>query len=428
MGYALAMMRKRDNAQQRRREKAARARARKQRSETSGSSRSRSSTPRSTVRENPRFNRAESSLDHLYYSGYGFRGCGGVEYDGWIKCRLLHGAGYSLMVADQLYVQHDELFWIQPLAFGPNLLCKLSDTDVVCDLNIDVSCGHRLAVRFRNHDHVLDMADGSQLFKCRIRGPVDLCAFATGRARWEAGHPPYIELFHHTSAATVPAILSSLHFQTSPWNIQGSEKKLKNVGYAYFTPLDAIRTDTDLQKIAMAVGGHLELRRDGFVPPPVLPPDYLTRFGADILRLPVYQCDPSKREACINVWVDASVLAPQHVYRHDEGGPVYYELPHHFIHRIGTTPGGIVVFDAERAIHRQSSLKSFDYVVVGDCRSLEGLAAPYDEEDTTHILKIERAPAGSTVLDYWFAHGNTDLFTGKSIELQEFHRGLPPEA
>jgi hypothetical protein len=30
-------------------------------------------------------------------------------------------------------------------------------------------------------------------------------------------------------------------------------------------------------------------------------------------------------------------------------------------------------------------LKAFNYIVVGDCTTLQGLAAPYDEEDTTQI-------------------------------------------
>jgi len=251
--------------------------------------------------------------------------------------------------------------------------------------------------------------------------------FATGNAEWGSGGSPYIRVFHHTTSATAPLILGSGHFRTSPWNIQGSSKQLKNVAYAYFTPLDAIRTDNDLKKIAMSEGGTIELRRDGFTPPPVFLPDYLIRFKDDILQLQVYRCDPAKREAFVDVWIDASVLAPQHVYRHDEGGPVYFELPHHFIHRVGTEPSQTVGFGADRRVHRQAGLKNFDYVVVGDGMALSGLAAPYDEEDTTHILKIERVPAGSTILEFWFAHGNTDLFSGRAVEMQEFHPHNPTD-
>jgi hypothetical protein len=36
-----------------------------------------------------------------------------------------------------------------------------------------------------------------------------------------------------------------------------------------------------------------------------------------------------------------------------------------------------------------SSPKTLDYAVVGDGRTLAGLEAPYDEEETEHILKVE---------------------------------------
>lgn len=379
--------------------------------------------PAATLPENRRFNRQESKLDHFYFTDYGFRGDGSTDHNGWLKCRLLHGQGYSLIVPDQIYLERAGLLWIQPLAFGPNRLAKLSDEEFVCDLDIDVSCGHRLRLRFFNHDHVLDMADGSQLFKCKIRGPADLHTFATGNAEWGSGGVPYIRLFHHTTPEAVPLILGSRQFRSSPWNIQGASKQLQNVAYAYFTPLDAIKCESDLRKIAMSEGGTIELRRDGFTPPPILLPDYLERFKNDILQLQVYRCDPTKREANVDMWIDASVLAPQHVYRHDEGGPVYYELPHPFIHRVGAVPGNTIGFDDKRRIHRHTGLKHFDYVVVGDCTVLSGLAAPYDEEDTTHILKIERIPAGQTLLAFWFAHGNTDLFSRKAVEMQEFKPG-----
>ena len=421
------MSKKDEKARRRKKEKRAKANARKRRA-LGSAAKKRSGmadeAPPRGMTENRRFNRCESAIEHYYYDEYGTKGVGDTEYAGWVKCRLLHGHGYSLIVPDQLYLEHNGLRWIQPLAFGPNMLMKLSDTEVVCNLNVDVSCGHRLDVRFFNRDHVADLTDGSQLFRCRIKGVADLPSFATGDARWGSAGRPYLRLFHHTTGSTVPLILNSGHFRTGAWNIQGSSKQLKNVAYAYFTPLDAIRTDGDLKRIGMSIEGAIELRRDGFTPPRLLMPDYLKRFKDDILQLQVYKCDPAKREAHIELWIDAAVLAPQHVYRHDEGLAVYYELPHPFIHRVGTEPGQPLVFDADRNIHDQKGLKRFDYAVVGDCTTLAGLAAPYDEEDTTHVLKVERIPAGTTMLNFWFDRGNTDLFSGKKVELQEFQ---PPK-
>lgn len=421
------MSKKDDKARRRKKEKRVKANAKRRHAFSSAAKKRSGKTHEAPSRgmiQNRRFNRLESTIEHYYYEDYGSEGVGDTEYAGWIKCRLLHGHGYSLIVPDQLYLEHNGLHWVQPLAFGPNMLVKLDETEVVCNLNVDISCRHRLDVRFFNHDHVSDLPDGAQLFRCRIRGVANLPSFATGEARWGINGHPYLQLFHHTTESTAPLIIDSGHFRTSAWNIQGSSKELKNVAYAYFTPLDAIRTDGDLKRIGMSIGGTIELRRDGFTPPYLLMPDYLETFKKEILQLPVYKCDPSKREASIKLWIDAAVLAPQHVYRHDEGGPVYYELPHAFIHRVGTVPGQTIAFDAYRSIHDQNGLKRFDYSVVGDCTTLAGLAAPYDEEDTTHLLKVERIPAGTTMLDFWFDQGNTDLFSGKKVELQEFY---PPK-
>lgn len=216
------------------------------------------------------------------------------------------------------------------------------------------------------------------------------------------------------------AILAAGHFRTSPWNIQGSAKQLTNVGYTYFTPMDALTKPGDLRRVAMDHAGVIQLRRDGFDPPPVLFDNWQTAYANDILELPVYASDPAKRAARIDVWIDAALLAPQHIYRHDEGQGVYFEFPHAFIHRVGADPGGVIQVGGDGSIRPQSGLRTFDYAVVGDCATVKGLAAPYDEEDTTHILKLERLPREKTVHEFWFQNANSDLFSGKVVEMQEF--------
>jgi hypothetical protein len=69
--------------------------------------------------------------------------------------------------------------------------------------------------------------------------------------------------------------------------------------------------------------------------------------------------------------------------------------------------------------------KHFDYVVVGDATTVEGLAAPYDEEDTRFLLKIERPPAGTNMLEFWFEHGNQDLYSDKRVETQTLEQVTP---
>ena len=381
-----------------------------------------------TFAENRRFNRRETALEHYYYEDYGWAPQQRHRQAGWIKCRLLHGRGYSLIVPDQLLLNNRGLKWIQPLAFAAVSLAKLDENKIVGRLFVDISCGHNLEVHFFNHDLVRNLPDGSQLFRCEIFGPAELPEYATGDAEWGPDGVPYLRLFHHTTADACSKIMASSHFRTGPYNIQGTTKLLQNVAYVYLTPLDRITTDGDLRRIAMAPGGVIQLRRDGFIPPELLMPGWEETYKDDILQLAVYACDPSKREATIEVWIDSTMLAPQHIYRHDEGSSVYFELPHSFIHRVGTEPNRTVVFDGRNRVSRQVGLKAFDYVVVGDCTTLAGLAAPYDEEDTTHIMKIERVPDGKTLLNFWFAFGNQDLYSGKQVEIQEFQSAVTAEA
>jgi hypothetical protein len=371
--------------------------------------------------ENRRFNRIEMTHDNHYHNNFGWATRERNRCNGWIKCRLLHGPGHSLIVPDQLVFENDGLKWIQPLAFTAPMLGKLDEDQIVCDLNIDISCGHNVRVRFFNHDFVRNFPDGSQLFKCEILGPSNLYEYSTGDAEWDTENNLYLRLFHHTTSDSWEKIKLSGHFRTSPYNIQGTTKHLQNVSYTYLTPLDKIATEGDLKCIAMAPEGIIQLCRDGCEVPTFLNPGWEEAYKNDILQLPVYACDPSKRDMSVETWVDSATLAPQHIYRHDEGAAVYYELPHAFIHRIGAEPKGHVLFDNRNRIHQQAGLKMFDYVVVGDCTTIAGLRAPYDEEDTTHIMKIERIPDTLTMLNFWFSRGNQDLYSGKDVELQKFH-------
>lgn len=370
--------------------------------------------------ENKRYNRWESQFDHCYFTEYGSAPQEEHLTQGMIKCRLLHGKDYSLVIPDQLYLTHKGLKWIQPLAFLANQINKFSEEHIQCVLHVDISCRQHVRVEFCSRDLKMNLLDGSQFYECNFFGPLNLHDYATGEAELNPVGLPYVRLYHHTTADSRLKILDSRHLRTGKYNIQGASKVLRNVAYAYFTPLDGIRNDNDLKQIAMAQGGALELRRDGFAPPPVLEPNFRTTFKDDILTLQVYQCDPAKREACVEVWVDASVLAPQHVYRHDEGLAAFYEFPNPFIQRVGTLIDQHVAFDSEHRIHRQAGLKSFEYIVVGDCTELAGLAAPYDEEDTTHIMKLEKMEDGQSLLEFWFEHGNQDLYSEKHVEMQTF--------
>lgn len=374
-----------------------------------------------TLRVNKQFSRIETPSSHFYIKHWAPISPGQTVTKGRVKCKLMHGDGWTVIVPDQIFINvNPDWKWIQPLGFGANF-CINTEVDSACRLRVDISAGECVNVRFMGGPPIKCYEDGSHLYACEIFGPSDLLAHVTGDAQFDAQEVPYLRLYHHTMASIRPKILSSGHFRTSDCNIQGTTKRMFNVAYAYFTPLHTIRTNEDLRKIAMSEDAKLYLRRDGCTLQEPLLPGEAEQHPDDVLILDVYPSSPQKREVAIPVWIDATVLAPQHIYRHSpQGDPVYYEITHEFIHRVGVMPGSTVSFDSQIRIRRHRDMKQFDYIVVGDCISIDGLAAPYDEEDTRHILKIERVNEGRSFVEFWFTNSNKDLFTGKNPEMQKF--------
>ncbi len=371
------------------------------------------------LRENKRYNRSESDREHFYNQQFGTIPLQNNYYEGFIKCKLIHGLDYSLVVPDQIYITASGLVWIQPLSFLPNI-CVKTNLFTECQLYIDISCGHTIKVVFRGEDIVRVFNDGSNYFKCEIQGPELLSEYATGTAELKDGKT-FLHLYHHTSIESKQAIENSRFFLTSKLNFQGTTKRLKNISYTYFTCLDRIEKEADLIEIAMASSKEITLIRDDFNVPMLLPPNWRELYKDDILVLEVYPSTPDKRKAALRMSIDSTILASQYLLRHEfTGQGVYYQICNPFINRIGAEPNSKIQFDEKYKIQRQTSCKMFDYIVVGDARTLPGLAAPYNEEDTTDIMKIERVAKGSNLIDFWFEHANNDLYSSKKIDLQEF--------
>lgn len=371
-------------------------------------------------RFNGRYNRIETPAEHRYITDFGFRGVGNHQHSGFIKCKLGHGTGYSVVIPDLLFIADEGTAWLQPLAFGPNILTRVTSDDIRCELSVDVSCGHRVMVSFSTKAFIRSLPDGSELYRCTLRGPENLQDFATGHSQIGEDSIPRLTLFHHTRADAKNSISESGHFRLSRWNIQGT-KKLTNVGYVYLTALHEIVRPEDLHNIAMASNGILHFIVDDFVPPQPMPPDWKSMFSDSILELPVYRESTTNRTATIELLVDSTCLAPQPLWRHSlPGEPVYYEICCPFIHRIGLPPDQLLHFSNGGIEGTTIKQKRFEYVVIGDCRSLNGLIAPFDEENTAEIVKLESIPSGSNLAEFWFRHGNTDLYSPKSPELQSF--------
>lgn len=211
-------------------------------------------------------------------------------------------------------------------------------------------------------------------------------------------------------------------FRLSHWNIQGTEKKVRNVGYVYFTALDKIVFEADLKSIAMSSDEVIYMRVDGFDPPPLITAAVLRHFANEILPLKVYRGSTKDRTATLKFSIDATVLAPQHLLLHTGEVPMWYEISNPFTHRVGLQPGNMLKFRALTIERGTFPAKTFEYMVVGDASCVDGLAAPYDEETTESIFKIEPSQARRSLLNLWFDVANTDLFSTKSPELQDFER------
>lgn len=384
-------------------------------------------------RLNTQFNRIEVAGRHQYLTEFGRGERGDTVTPGWVKVKLLHARHGSIVVPDQIYLKapsakprSQRMLWIQPLAFLAPLLGKTSE-DIHCGIFVDISCGQSIEVTFAESGFERAFDDGSYLFQCSIRGPANLAQYATGAGIMAPTGAPILDLFHHTSPAAKESILGGGHFRGSRWNVQGT-KTLQNVGYVYFTPLSAIMAEDDLQQIAMSADERLFLLRDNAPQPPVvkqvllrLIEEGIGSWQEDVLVLKVYRESTKNRRATIRLGVDADLLAPQHLLMHNpDGKPVYYEVNQPFIHRLGVTPEVTLPIRDGVVDRGNASVQRFDYVVLGDATTLDGLAAPYDEEDTTHIFKIHRVPDGMTPLSFWFAKPNADHFTPLSPDMQEF--------
>lgn len=366
-----------------------------------------------------RFNRFKTQLGNYYFPTYGDNSDMSHVYYGQVKCKLLHSEDDSIVFPDQIYIPFDgDIFkWIQPLTFFVNLLMK--DNEIVhCGFFVDISAGNTLKIQFSNKDLVRNFQDNSSLFNCKIFGPENIFDYCTGSGQF-IEESPHLYLYHHTLPRFKDLILKSCTLKLSNWNIQGT-KKLINIGYFYLTCLEEIAQDNDLIQIAMSSNGKIHLLLDNYPQPRILAPSYNEKIRNGVLELAVYREDTNNRKAAIEFLVDSSLLAPKHLWKHYPNDKVvFYEVCMPFIFRIGASPGKTLSFK-NNVIENQDAIKILDYQVVGVGTSFTGLEAPYDEENTKHIFKIEKLSENMNILDFWFENTNTDQFSGKLTELQQF--------
>lgn len=70
----------------------------------------------------------------------------------------------------------------------------------------------------------------------------------------------------------------------------------------------------------------------------------------------------------------------------------------------------------------QFEIKVFDYVIIGDAGTLDGLAAPFDEEETKQITHLEKITLETDLFDFWLANQNTDLVSGRNTDFRQLEK------
>jgi hypothetical protein len=331
-------------------------------------------------------------------------------YDGYIKVRLGHNRWGSVIVPDQLVIKNAGWQFFQPSFFGPCVLgFDLEPGDHEARFSMDVggpreSNPRRIFVTIRSNDLVREYADGSQVYACVIEGPEKLSPFASGKCEQLGEGEFALRLYHHTTPTNYPNIVASKELWSSPWNLAGV-RKLENVAYAYLTSLPKIASEADLHRVAMASKGELRFQTTSI------------RSVEETLSLTVYRDDTNGRTASLEFQVPWALIAPPHLLLHQPATEqAYYEVVGPEIFRIGMPPSCKLTIAGKMLVSEEADRKSFDYVILGEANELDGLTAPYDEENTTMIMHCQRFASGQTLFDFWQTQQNSDQMTGRTFE------------
>ena len=326
---------------------------------------------------------------------------------GYIKCRLIHMDGRSVVQPDIIFTTRlDRKFFI-PRFFDPNQVAFTDDSaDDFCRLTVVIGNKACLRVGFLKRDRVNTFVDGSVIYRCAIvvvDGDVHLQEDGHWRQRESNGFQ--LRLFHHTNEDGYQGISNSQELWGSRRNIQGN-KWLENIAYGYFTNLPRISSEEDLLRIAMSSSGLTGLL-------PTNAP-YHPRYAN---LIPVPQQEAAQRSRSMSFWIDVDLIAPNHLWLHRPmTKPAYYEVVLPNIFRVGIMIDSTLTIDNQQIVVPQKRRKIFKYVIVGDADTEEGLQAPYHEEETTHVAAIEQLGGKDEIIGFWKRNENSDQFTGRAIE------------
>lgn len=330
---------------------------------------------------------------------------------GYIKCRLVHMEDRSFVMPDVLFSNGSRKKYFTPQFFQPNQIAFFGGDGAAdfCRLTVELIGKVDVEVAFFMRALVRRCADNSFIYKCAFR-QVDgklLPKEAQGDWRFRRGRFE-ISVFHHTNRVAEAGINSSGEIWSSAWNIQGTTE-LKNVAYAYFTSLPRIETLHHLREVAMAEDGITHFL------PTNAPMDAQFAVG-----LQVYRQRTVDRDRSLRFWVDVETVAPSHLWLHvPMSEPAYYEIVLPRVLRVGVSPGRTIPFKGMAITIRPEDCKYSGYVIVGNADTQEGLVAPYREEETQSLAKVDEIPPGSEIIARWHEKQNTHLYSDIDVELAE---------
>jgi len=321
--------------------------------------------------------------------------------EGWIRVKLVHDAEGSILLPELVVLDGDGSNWLCPQWVFPPLL-MFEEADALAAVRIAAldplgqdTAGKDCSLSFRRSDRVVGLADGSEIYRCRIETDHDRADLVVGDARVRDDGGVDVRVFHHTTVDTLPLIVESGHVRGSAWNYQGTEQ-LENVSYAYFTSVPAVRSEVDLQRMAMSSRGEVWLRLD----------DSQSPDEPDVV-LDVYAETEVNRAATLPLFIESELIESRHIWRHRDLS-VFYEISHPWIFRVGLESGKNLDFAGEETAASVGDVKQFDYVLIGDAGSSRGLVVPFEERGTGEYFGVEHL-AGTNLFDFWYANANQPL-------------------
>ncbi|MEZ5759092.1 MAG: hypothetical protein R3D86_12800 [Emcibacteraceae bacterium] len=339
--------------------------------------------------------------------------------EGMIKLRLGHSQVGTVIIPDVVFINDGrKVRYFSPSFFSAcNVAFDIEEGVHLARLTIDFASPHetsgtRVLVVICSTDRVRCYDDGAQLYKCIIECDQNISDFSAGDAVVRDEDFSLI-LFHHSTPDAIKSITRSKELWSSAWNLQGT-RRLKNIAYVYFTSLSKIDDINDLERIAMSSQGQITLTTTS--------PDQ----AEEITTVNVYRESTEGRTAKLKVQVGVELLSPPHLRLHIPRRPntPYYEIVQPEVFRVGLLPKAKlslkkVFFNKYLATVDNRLMAGFDNIIMGHASTIEGLKAPYDEENTDYLMHLERLNLENDLFDFWKSHKNTDQVSNRNPEKRE---------